>query len=194
MTERSGVLRPRSALIDGLDIVVVAPPAAVPQLEATGRRGAATNPVRKAVIPMQLSSSIVVPQDIRQVWRFLGDPLTAPSWDRSVAQVVPLSTAPVGVGYEAMTVAPSGKRQRFRITRYDTERELAFVLLDSRLFRRAELSFQLDRVPDGTSILHRIDLDLRTPLLAPVLRLTSRNALGTDMERLRGALARAARA
>jgi Polyketide cyclase / dehydrase and lipid transport len=135
---------------------------------------------------MQLSSPIVVPQDIRQVWRFLGDPLTAPSWDRSVAQVVPLSTAPVGVGYEAMTVAPSGKRQRFRITRYDTERELAFVLLESRLFRRAELSFQLDRVPDVTSILHRIDSDLRTPLLAPVLRLTSRNALGTDMERLRG--------
>jgi hypothetical protein len=80
---------------------------------------------------------------------FLGDPLTAPSWDRSVAQVVPRSTAPVGVGYEAMTVAPSGKRQRFRITRYDTEPELAFVLLESRLFRRAELSFQLDRVPDG---------------------------------------------
>jgi hypothetical protein len=48
-----------------------------------------------------------------------------------------------------MTVAPSGKRQRFRITRYDTERELAFVLLESRLFRRAKLSFQLDRVPDG---------------------------------------------
>jgi hypothetical protein len=56
---------------------------------------------------MQLSTSIVVPQDIRQVWRSSGDPLTAPSWDRSVAQVVPLSTAPVGVGYEAMTVAPS---------------------------------------------------------------------------------------
>ena len=92
---------------------------------------------------MQLSTSIVVPQDIRQVWRFLGDPLTALSWNRSVAQVVPLSTAPVGVGYEAMTVAPSGKRQRSRITRYDTERELAFVLLESRLFRRAELSFQL---------------------------------------------------
>jgi FtsP/CotA-like multicopper oxidase with cupredoxin domain len=27
-----------------------------------------------------------------------------------------------------MTVAPSGKRQRFRIIRYDAERELAFVL------------------------------------------------------------------
>jgi hypothetical protein len=98
---------------------------------------------------MQLSTSIVVPQDIQQVWRSSGDPLTAPSWDRSVARVVPLSTAPVGVGYEAMTVAPSGKRQRFRITRDDTEPELAFVLLESRLFRRAKLSFQLDRMPDG---------------------------------------------
>ncbi|WP_433512178.1 SRPBCC family protein [Nonomuraea sp. CA-143628] len=139
---------------------------------------------------MQLNSSIVVPQDIRQVWRFLGDPLTAPRWDRSIAEVVPLSTAPVGVGYEAMTVAPSGKRQRFRITQYDAERELAFVLLESRLFRRAELRFRLDRVPDGTRILHRIDLDLRSPLLAPVLRLTTRKALGTDMEYLREALER----
>ena len=60
---------------------------------------------------MQLSSSIVVPQDIEQVWLFLSDPLTAPRWDRSVADVVPLSNAPVGVGYEAMTIAPSGKRQ-----------------------------------------------------------------------------------
>lgn len=139
---------------------------------------------------MKLSSSIVVPQDIRPVWRFLSDPLTAPRWDRSVAEVVPLSTGPVGVGYEAMTIAPSGKRQRFRITRYDAEREVAFVLLESHLFRRAELSFRLDSVSDGTSILHQIDLDLRSPLLAPVLRLTSRNALGADLERLRRALAR----
>jgi hypothetical protein len=85
----------------------------------------------------------------RPARRGLAALLTAPSWDRSVAQVVPLSTAPVGVGYEAMTVAPSGKRQRFRITRDDTEPELAFVLLESRLFRRAKLSFQLDRMPDG---------------------------------------------
>lgn len=141
---------------------------------------------------MQLSSSIIVPQDIQQVWQFLGDPLTAPHWDRSVAEVIPLSTAPVSVGYEAMTVAPSGKRQRFRITRYEAEQELAFVLLESSLFRRAELSFRLARVPGGTSILHRIDLDVRTPLLTPVLRLTSRNALSTDMEHLRKALARAA--
>ncbi|MFC5830594.1 SRPBCC family protein [Nonomuraea insulae] len=138
---------------------------------------------------MQLNSSIVVPQDIRRVWRFLGDPQTAPRWDRSIAEVVPLSTAPVGVGYEAMTIAPSGKRQRFRVTQYDPERGLSFVLLESRLFRRAELSFRLDRVPDGTRILHRIDLDLRNPLLSPLLRLTSRNALGADMEYLRKALA-----
>jgi hypothetical protein len=137
---------------------------------------------------MQLSSSIIVPQDIRQVWRFLSDPLNAAVWDRSVAEVIPLSTAPVGVGYEATTVAPSGKRQRFRITRYDAERALAFVLLESRMFRRAELSFHLDGVSDGTSILHRIELNLRTPLLAPVLRLASRKALGTDMEYLRRAL------
>jgi hypothetical protein len=67
------------------------------------------------------------------------------------------------------------------------------VLLESRLFRRAELSFRLDQVTDGTSILHRIDLDLRNPLLALVLRLTSRNALGTDLEYLRQELARAER-
>jgi hypothetical protein len=57
------------------------------------------------------------------------------------------------------------------------------------LFRRAELSFRLGRVPDGTSILHQIELDLRSPLLAPVLWLTSRGALRTDLEYLRRELA-----
>ena len=141
---------------------------------------------------MQFSSSIVVPQDIGLYGGSSAIRLPPLTGTAATAEVVPLSTAPVGVGYEAMTIAPSGKRQRFRITRYDAERELAFVLLESRLFRRAELSFRLDRVPDGTSILHRIDLDLRSPLLAPVLRLISRRALGTDLEYLRRELARAA--
>lgn len=64
------------------------------------------------------------------------------------------------------------------------------MLLESRLFRRAELRFRLDAVPDGTRILHQIDLVPRIPLLGLLLRLTGGRALGTDMERLRLALAR----
>jgi hypothetical protein len=47
---------------------------------------------------MRLKASIVVPQTNEQVWRFFEDYSNLAKWDRSVAQVVPTSPAPFGVG------------------------------------------------------------------------------------------------
>ncbi|MEU8663796.1 SRPBCC family protein [Actinoplanes philippinensis] len=139
---------------------------------------------------MQLRASTVVEHGVEQVWDFLGDPVvTTPLWDRSVAAVVPRSAVPVGVGWEATTVSPSGKRQDFRVTAYDPGRRLSFALLTSAMFKRADLTFQLTRTPSGTRIDHVLDLELRIPLLGPVLRLTSKRALGTDLDLLKKALA-----
>jgi uncharacterized protein YndB with AHSA1/START domain len=139
---------------------------------------------------MQLHASTVVEQSVEQVWDFLADPIAStPRWDRSVAAVIPRSAVPVGVGWEATTVSPSGKRQDFRITTYHPGRQLSFTLLSSLIFKSAELTFQLTRTPSGTRIDHVLDLELRNPLLWPVLRLTGKRALGTDLRLLKMALA-----
>ncbi|MEV4283575.1 SRPBCC family protein [Actinoplanes xinjiangensis] len=139
---------------------------------------------------MQLRASTVVEHSVEQVWEFLGDPVaTTPLWDRSVAAVVPRTAVPVGVGWEATTVSPSGKRQDFRVTAYDPERRLSFALLASAMFKRADLTFQLTRAPSGTRIDHVLDLELRYPFLGLILRLTGRRALGIDLGLLKKALA-----
>ncbi|MEV7629668.1 SRPBCC family protein [Actinoplanes sp. NPDC089786] len=142
---------------------------------------------------MRLHTSTVVGQPVDQVWAFLSDPVdSTPRWDRSIAEVIPRTTAPVGVGWEATTVSPSGKRQDFRVTAYHPGRSLTFTLLSSPMFRRADLTFQLTPTPSGTRIDHTIELTLRNPLLGPVLRLTSGRALATDLALLRDALTEAA--
>ncbi len=57
------------------------------------------------------------------------------------------------------------------------------------MFRDAELSFRLEQIGDEVRILHRLDLHLRNVLLYPVLRLTSRRALSSDLESLSQQLA-----
>ena len=138
---------------------------------------------------MQLRASTVVDQNVDQVWSFLADPVvTTPRWDRSVAEVIPHSDGPVGVGWTATTVSPSGKRQDFSITAFVPQRQLTFALLSSRMFTRAELTFRLTPEPSGIHIDHVIDLDLRSRLLGPVLRLTTKRALGVDLDLLKKAL------
>ena len=66
---------------------------------------------------------------------------------------------------------------------------MSFALLTSAMFKRADLTFQLTRTPSGTRIDHVLDLELRNPFLGPVLRLTSKRALATDLGLLKKALA-----
>ncbi|MBM0255466.1 SRPBCC family protein [Micromonospora sp. 4G55] len=130
-------------------------------------------------------------QTPEQVWGFLADPPNSVLWDRSVAELIPHSPDPAGVGYEATTVAPSGMRQQLRITEYRPSSTLRFVLLESSMFKRAELSFLIDHTPEGTRIVHVIELHLHRRLFYPVLRLTSKPALARDLARLKAALAEA---
>lgn len=139
-------------------------------------------------LSLDLRASIDVAEPSQVVWAFLSDPQNAPLWDRSVATVEPLNELPLGVGWEGLTTAPSGMRQRFRMTRWEPEHHFAFELLESSMFTRAELAFDLEALERGTRIIHRIRMRLRNPLLGPVLRLTARNALGRDLASLAGAL------
>jgi hypothetical protein len=141
---------------------------------------------------MKLTSSVLVPQHVTEVWAFLADPQNTPKWDRSIAQVIPISPFPPGVGYEAETVAPSGMRQRFRFTEFEPNDRIAFVLLRSRIFKTAELRFTVFPAKEqGTQIIH--DIEVRfwpwSLLLYPVFLVTAGKALATDLGFLKRALA-----
>jgi hypothetical protein len=138
---------------------------------------------------MRLHASTEVELGVDQVWDFFGDPVrTTPMWDRSIAEVIPRSAGPVGVGWEATTVSPGGKRQDFRVITFQPGQELGFTLLASPLFHRADLSFRFTGTASGTRVDHVIDLELRNRLLGPVLRLTTGRALDTDLGLLKKVL------
>jgi len=140
---------------------------------------------------LMLESEIDVPHSIANVWAFLSDPQNSALWDKSVAAVEAHGTNPVGVGWTGTTIAPSGVRQEFRIIAWDPTRRFEFELLESRIFRRASLEFTLAEVGNLTRITHRIQVSLRSPLLYPLLKLTSGRALAADLESLRAALDKA---
>jgi hypothetical protein len=83
-----------------------------------------------------------------------------------------------------------GKRQSFRVIAFEPPRLLTFRLLQSPLFRLADLTFRLEATETGTKIVHEIHLRLRRWLfiLWPVLTLLSRRALARDFDYLRRSL------
>jgi polyketide cyclase/dehydrase/lipid transport protein len=114
----------------------------------------------------------------------------APKWDRSIARATLTSDGTIGIGSIVETTSPGGKRQSFRISAFEPPRRLTFRLLQSPLFRSADLTFRLEATDGGTKITHEIHLRLRfwLVILWPVLTLTSRRALSTDFEYLRRSL------
>ncbi|WP_020502418.1 SRPBCC family protein [Sciscionella marina] len=139
---------------------------------------------------MRLAARTTVEQSPGTVWAFLADPSTASSWDASIAEVIPSSTGAPAVGWEAETLSPRGKRQRFRIPHYEDGRLLSFVLLDDPTFDHAELSFLLEPAGAGTRIVHIIEGRTRNRALGFVLTVVGRRALARDPSRLRATLRR----
>ena len=144
---------------------------------------------------MIIHSTVIVKKSLHAVWQFLADPRNSPQWDRSINAVVispdnPHPAPVIGVGTVVETVSPAGDHQTFRITVYDYPNTIAFALLDSPLFKSATLRFMIDSVPAGTRIMHQLEvrLRLRALFLYPILALTHKKALATDLEYLRRAL------
>jgi uncharacterized protein YndB with AHSA1/START domain len=139
---------------------------------------------------MTITSTTVVTRRPEDVWAFLTDLRNTPKWDRSIARAVLASSGELATGAIVETTSPGGKRQRFRVLVFERPRLLRFRLLRSPLFRSADLTFRLDPTSAGTQITQEIRVQLRRWLFAlrPILALTSRGALSTDLEFLRRAL------
>lgn len=139
---------------------------------------------------MQIRSIVLVKKNPSDVWQFLIDPHNSPKWDRSIAKVDVPAGLPLKVGDTVETTAPSGMRQVFRVIALNPPSDLSFQLTISKLFENATLRFLLEAVPEGTRITHEISLDIRSWALFiyPIIAMTYKKALATDLEYLRRGL------
>ena len=141
-----------------------------------------------------LEVRLTVPYSKEQLWELFMDPSFVAKWDRSVQEVIPTSTGPVGVGYTLETIAPKrpgqdeGLRMSYRIIEYQPYRATA-LLEQSDMFHNAKWIVQVDDAPQGSLIIQTMEADVRLKYFYLVtILLLNRQALVTDMEYLRAAL------
>jgi hypothetical protein len=139
---------------------------------------------------MRLTTSITVAQSIDEAFAYLANPHNSNKWDKSIQTVDLPGGTFSGVGTVVNTVAPSGMKQSFVVTEFSPPDSFKFRLLKSPMFKLAELSFVFEVIEGKTKITHIIELKLHfwALFLYPVLMLTNKKALGTDMEALRKGL------
>src|SRR6185436_17492404 len=127
---------------------------------------------------MHMTSSVVVKSDLEHAWAFLSDERNAPRWDRSVARADLISPPPLTVGSIVQTTAPSGMTQEFRVDEISAPHVLRFSLLNSPLFRAAQLTFKLAIGDNAVCISHEISAASRFPwkILITVLAFHNRRA------------------
>ena len=138
---------------------------------------------------MHLQSSIKVKQPIEKVLQFFYEPTSLAKWDRSVAEMIPISNDGTKEGATFQTIAPSGMKMDYEVIEMTNERDVKILLKNSKMFKKAIWQFQFDPTGDGTNVTCHIYFSLR-PLyffLYPVLFVTKK-ALLRDLNFFRDAL------
>jgi len=120
---------------------------------------------------MHLQSKLKVDYTIEQVTKFFYEPSSLTKWDRSVAQLIPVSSSGVAVGSTFDTIAPSGMKMNYEVIEFDSERSVKIRLNNSKMFKKAVWHFQFDPIDTGTVVICHVYFTLRLPyfFLYPVL-------------------------
>jgi|SRR6185312_998750 len=130
---------------------------------------------------MQLTSTIVVSQNIDQVTQFFYTPSSLAKWDRSVAEMIPTSSVSTDSDEITFdTVSPSGMRMSYKIIEFGSDKRSVKVLLTkSKMFKEAIWHFQFAPVSEGTLITCHVYFALKLwyLFLYPVLYLNKRALL-----------------
>ena len=138
---------------------------------------------------MHLQSSIKVKQPIEKVLQFFYEPTSLAKWDRSVAEMIPITNEGTKEGAIFQTIALSGMKMVYEVIEMTNERDVKILLKNSKMFKKAIWQFQFDPTGDGTNVTCHIYFSLR-PLyffLYPVLFVTKK-ALLRDLNFFRDAL------
>ena len=112
---------------------------------------------------MHLQSKLKVDYTIEQVTKFFYEPSSLTKWDRSVAQLIPVSSSGVAVGSTFDTIAPSGMKMNYEVVEFDSERSVKIRLNNSKMFKKAVWHFQFDPVDTGTVVICHVYFTLRLP-------------------------------
>ena len=112
---------------------------------------------------MHLQSKLKVDYTIEQVTKFFYEPSSLTKWDRSVAQLIPVSSSGVAVGSTFDTIAPSGMKMNYEVIEFDSERSVKIRLNNSKMFKKAVWHFQFDPIDTGTVVICHVYFTLRLP-------------------------------
>ncbi|HJQ08536.1 MAG TPA: SRPBCC family protein [Candidatus Saccharimonadales bacterium] len=144
---------------------------------------------------IHLRSETVVNLSQEQAWSFFQDPHNLAKWDRSVARVEPTAPDPnnINVGYTFDTIAPpksgqkEGLRMSYKVTALVPNQYAKISLLNSPMFKEAVWTLALEPAHGGTKVISEVDFVPKPQysFVVPILLLTSKNALGTDMDYLK---------
>jgi hypothetical protein len=101
---------------------------------------------------MHLQSKILVEQNIEQVTKFFYEPSSLAKWDKSVAEMIPVSSSGQPVGSTFDTIAPSGLKMNYEIIEFDSGKNVKIKLNNSKMFKTAIWHFQFDPVGERSEI------------------------------------------
>jgi hypothetical protein len=138
---------------------------------------------------MHLQSKILVEQNIKLVTDFFYEPSSLAKWDRSVMEMIPISSDTNAVGSTFDTIAPSGMRMNYEVIEMKSERSVKIKLNNSKMFKTATWHFEFAPVEEKTLITCHVYFTPRLKyfILYPVLYFT-RSALLRDLNFLKEAL------
>ncbi len=131
---------------------------------------------------MHLQSKILVEQNIEQVTAFFYEPSSLAKWDRSVAEMIPTSSAENAVGSTFDTIAPSGMKMNYEIIEFNSGRSVKIQLNNSKIFRKAIWHFEFEPIGKKTQVTCHVYFTtmLKYAIMYPVLYLNKR-ALFRDL-------------
>jgi len=138
---------------------------------------------------MHLQSKIWVRQNVEQVTKFFYAPDSLAKWDRSVAQMIPVTVDTNEARARFDTISPSGVKMNYEVVEITPERSVKILLLNSKMFKKAVWHFEFAPSGSGTDISCHIYFTVKFPyhFLYPVLYF-NKKALLRDLKYLEKAL------
>ena len=139
---------------------------------------------------MHFANSVTIRRPPSEVFAFLVDPANIPKWNYAIDSARPVSPGPVGVGTRIQQTrsVPRPATEELLITELVLGRRM--VLEGDIGPLSGTLDYRVEEVPEGTKLTNTADLSGRGPLrlLAPLAASRVRDAVATNLDKLRNLL------
>lgn len=141
---------------------------------------------------MHFANSVTVQRSPHDVFEYLANFENVPEWNYAIVDTRKTSDGPVGVGttYRQTRSLPSPSDEAFRVTEFEPDRRVA-IHGDLGPFE-GTLTYELERVADGTKITNSADLQAHGLLkvAAPLASGRVGDAVAANLQKLKEILER----